>query len=108
MADVYIGGDCNLARIPLASISRSNIFEAQTIVFTPTRVLIRDLPIGKVITLVITKPNGKTRTLGTASISSNGQLTLPPLTLGKSGQHIDVALVLPNDKKYRFVLRAIK
>jgi hypothetical protein len=108
LANAYIGGDCNLALIPLATISRNSLFEVQTQVFTPTRILLKGLRSNIAIDITAKKPNGTSRSLGTARSDINGDLRLPPLTLSKSASFIEIELTWPKNVKYLFILRAIK
>ena len=108
LVDVYLGGECKLDLVPLAQFSKNLSIEIQTLVFTPTRVLLTDLPKSTNINVLIKKPEGKFKSIGISKSNSVGELLFPPITLGKLTSNVSVELTWPKDKKYRFTIRAIK
>lgn len=107
LANVYVGGNCKIEILPLAAISRGQSSEVQTLVFTPTRVLLNDFPKNTSFGVTLRKPNGKLRNIGDAKTDSSGQIALVPLTLGKSASYVVIDLQWQKKKRYSFLMRAI-
>lgn len=108
LSNVYIGGDCNISLIPLSEISKNKLYEVQTLAFTPTRVIVKNLPKDGSFTIIVRKPNGERREIGLAKTDSSGNLSIPPLTLGQTNRSITVELKPISGKSYTFTLRSLK
>ena len=106
--NVYLGGDCKISLVPLSEISRNKLYEVQTLAFTPTRVVVKNLPKDRSFTIIVRKPNGTQREIGVAKSDSSGNLFIPPLTLGQTNRSISVELRPSSGKSYTFTLRSLR
>jgi hypothetical protein len=108
LTNVYLGGDCKISLIPLSEILRSGSYEVQTLAFTPTRVVVKNLPKNRSFTIIVRKSNGALQEIGLANTDSSGNLFIPPLTLGQTNRSITVELKPASGKNYSFTLRSLK
>ena len=106
--NVYLGGDCKISLVPLSEISRNKSYEVQTLAFTPTRVVVKNLVKNRNFTITVIKPNGTKREIGVAKTDSSGNIFIPPLTLGQTNRSITIKLKPTSGKSYSFTFRSLK